>query len=49
MLEEEAPVDAALVLDLSGSVRGPKLAALKDAARAFLDGLREGEHAHCSR
>jgi VWFA-related protein len=43
--EEEASVDAALVLDMSGSVRGPKLDALKDAARAFLDGLREGEQA----
>jgi Ca-activated chloride channel family protein len=43
--EEEAPVDAVLVLDMSGSVRGPKLDALKDAARAFLDGLREGEQA----
>jgi VWFA-related protein len=45
VLEAEAPVDAALVLDLSGSVRGAKLDALKDAARAFLDGLREGEQA----
>ena len=45
VLEEEAPVDAALILDLSGSVRGPKLDALKDAARAFLDGLREREQA----
>lgn len=45
VLEEETPVDAALVLDMSGSVHGPKLLALKDAARAFLDGLREGEQA----
>jgi VWFA-related protein len=45
VLEEEALVDAALVLDMSGSVRGAKLDALKDAARAFLDGLREGEQA----
>lgn len=44
-LEEESPVDAALVLDMSGSVRGPKLEALKAAARAFLDGLRDGEQA----
>jgi VWFA-related protein len=36
---EEAPVDALLVLDLSGSVMGRKLEALRDAARAFLDGL----------
>jgi len=45
VLEEESPVDAALVLDMSGSVRGPKLDALKEAARAFLDGLRDGEQA----
>jgi VWFA-related protein len=44
-LEEESPVDAALVLDMSFSVKGPKLDALKDAARAFLDGLRDGEQA----
>lgn len=42
-LEEESPVDAVLVLDMSYSVKGSKLAALKDAARAFLDGLRNGE------
>jgi Ca-activated chloride channel homolog len=45
VLEEKAPVDAALVLDMSLSVSGPKLDALKDAARAFMDGLREGEQA----
>ena len=45
ILEEESPVDAILVLDLSGSVNGPKLDALKAAGRAFLDGLREGEQA----
>ena len=45
ILEEETPVDAILVLDLSGSVNGPKLDALKAAGRAFLDGLREGEQA----
>ena len=28
---------------MSGSVSGLKLLALKDAARSFLDGLREGE------
>jgi VWFA-related protein len=45
VLEEEAPVDAALVLDMSGSVMGPKLDALRGAARVFLDGLRDGEQA----
>jgi Ca-activated chloride channel homolog len=45
VLEEETPVDAALVLDMSMSVRGPKLDALKDAARAFLAGLHAGEQA----
>lgn len=45
ILEEETPVDAILVLDLSGSVNGPKLDALKAAGRAFLDGLHEGEQA----
>lgn len=45
VLEEEIPVDAALVFDLSGSVTGPKLDSLKDAAGAFLGGLREGEQA----
>jgi VWFA-related protein len=45
VLEEETPVDAILVLDLSASVKGPKLDALKAAGRAFLDGLHEGEQA----
>ena len=45
ILEEETPVDAILVLDMSGSVNGPKLDALKAQRRAFLDGLRDGEHA----
>ena len=45
ILEEETPVDAILVLDLSASVKGPKLDALKAAGRAFLDGLHEGEQA----
>ena len=36
---EEAPVDALLVLDMSASVKGSKLEALRDAAGAFLDGL----------
>jgi VWFA-related protein len=45
VLEEESPVDTVLVLDMSHSVNGPKLDALKNAARAFLDGLRDGEQA----
>ena len=44
VLEEEA-VDVVLVLDMSRSVGGRTLDALKDAARTFLDGLREGEQA----
>ena len=44
ILEEQAPVDAVLVLDASGSVGGPKLSLLQAAATAFLDGLRSGEH-----
>ncbi len=44
-LEQETPVDAVLVLDMSGSVKGAKLTALQEAARAFLDGLRHGEQA----
>jgi len=42
--EEQAPVDAVLVLDASGSVSGGKLDALRAAAGAFLDGLHVGEH-----
>ena len=42
---EEAPVDALLVLDISGSVVGPKLEALRGAAGAFLDGLDTGDRA----
>jgi VWFA-related protein len=45
LLDEEAPIDAVLVLDLSGSVRGAKRAALRGGAAAFLDGLRPGESA----
>jgi VWFA-related protein len=45
ILEEQTPVDAVLAFDASGSVRGPKLDALQAAAGAFLDGLRDGEHA----
>jgi VWFA-related protein len=40
--EEETPVDVVLAVDLSGSVGGAKLSALREAASAFLDGLRPG-------
>jgi len=40
--EEKTPIDVVLVLDLSGSVGGGKLRALRVAADAFLDGLRPG-------
>lgn len=42
---EKAPVDALLVLDISGSVVGRKLEALQVAAGGFLDGLDEGDRA----
>jgi VWFA-related protein len=45
VLEEETGVDAVLVLDVSGSVTGPKLESLRAAAGAFLDGLGEGDRA----
>ena len=38
--EEETPIDVVLVLDLSQSVGGSKLSALRDAASALLGGLR---------
>ena len=38
--QEETPVDVVLVLDLSQSVGGSKLSALRDATSALLDGLR---------
>jgi VWFA-related protein len=44
-VEERAAVDAVLVVDLSMSVRGAKHVAVRGAAAAFLDGLREGERA----
>jgi VWFA-related protein len=40
--EEQTPIDVVLVFDLSHSVDGSKLSALRDAAGAFLDGLRPG-------
>jgi VWFA-related protein len=42
---EKAPVDALLVLDISGSVIGSKLEALQEAAGAFLEGLDAGDRA----
>ena len=44
-LEEEAPVDAVLVLDTSSSMAGTKLVALREAAGSFLDGLHGGDRA----
>jgi VWFA-related protein len=45
VIEERVPVDAVLVLDMSYSVSGRKLAALCDAAGALLDGLAPDETA----
>lgn len=45
VLEERVPVDAVLVLDMSYSVSGPKLDALREAAGALLDGLGPEETA----
>jgi VWFA-related protein len=45
IVAEETAVDAVLVLDLSTSVKGTRLEALKAAGRVFLDGLHEGERA----
>lgn len=42
---EQVAIDAFLVLDTSGSVAGLRLGHLKDAARAFLDGLRSIDRA----
>ena len=39
MALDEVPLEAYLVLDLSGSVQGAKLEQLKQAASAFVDGL----------
>lgn len=44
LAQEQAPTHALLLLDTSNSVRG-KLDALKQAAKAFLDGLRPGDKA----
>ncbi len=43
VLAEQMPVDVVFVLDTSGSVAGTKLAVLRGAAGAFLDGLRADE------
>ena len=40
---ERVPLDVLLVLDLSASVQGRKLVALREAASAFLEGLEEGD------
>ena len=43
--EEQTPIDVVLALDLSQSVNGTKLEALRDAAGAFLDGLHPSVNA----
>jgi VWFA-related protein len=43
VLSEQLPVDMAIVLDTSGSVAGAKLTRLREAATAFLEGLRPDE------
>jgi VWFA-related protein len=45
LVSERAPLDATLVLDMSGSVAGRRLEALREAATAFLDGLDAGDRA----
>jgi len=45
VLHEDTPVDTVLVLDRSLTVDGAKLAALREAASAYLDDLRPGERA----
>lgn len=45
VVEEKVPVDAVLVLDMSFSVAGRKLMALREAANALLDGLEADETA----
>ena len=39
VVEDTAPKEAILVLDVSGSMRGPRLAAAKDAAASYVNGL----------
>jgi Ca-activated chloride channel homolog len=40
---EQVPLEAYLVFDVSGSIEGPKLQQLEQAADAFLDGLTPGD------
>lgn len=42
---ESSPVQAVLLLDTSGSVAGVRLERLRSAARAFLEGLDDGDQA----
>jgi VWFA-related protein len=44
-IQENTPFNAVLVLDMSASVAGDRLAHLKKAGRAFLDALRKEERA----
>lgn len=41
VVESTAPKEAILVLDISGSMRGPRLAAAKEASIAYVNGLPE--------
>ncbi len=42
---EAVPMSTLLVLDVSGSVRGPKLKHLRGAAHAFVEGLKKEDEA----
>jgi VWFA-related protein len=41
----DLPIDVVLALDVSGSVAGPRLTGLLDAARALVDALHDGDRA----
>jgi VWFA-related protein len=45
VLFEELPLDVILAFDVSGSLKGEKLAELKRAAQGLVDGLRPGDRA----
>jgi VWFA-related protein len=45
VLIEESPLDVIMAFDVSGSVKGERLAELKGGAHALVDGLRPGDRA----